>query len=492
MSGGGLGMKGDGALVGELQGVVDDLVENPSERLAVGGDGEIGGERGGERELQLLGVALTGTLDGLGTEVVDAYGQETAAVEGDTLAGGKLEELVDDDGDGLGTGGDAVLHVVFLGLAELVGGGAENLGEAGDGVEGGAYLMTHGTDEGGLHAVGGVGLLLGYLELALALLDLEPETTAAHDIDEDIEGGDGNEAPDEVAMGLLLLILALETVDAETEHLTVDIDLGGAGDADGLGKLAVEGELGDTEDVLVALVEIAIAEGVAGGLAAEVVGLEVGVALVLLEELLAQAEHEIEIGLDGQGGGVELDVVELLGLGNGGVGPAQGGLGVEGKVDLGEAHVGEQGELGVALAHLAQGGTVAAVGTEGVVGDLVDVGLETGDKIGQGGVGEGELLTVHLDDEVHGAQGVLVVDEEEAEVGLDLEILGGVVAVAKEGEETVGMVIELVLGAVVVETEEVAIELTMVLGEGLGCLTGKGDKGKQQHDGCCQQYGSDD
>jgi len=87
---------------------------------------------------------------------------------------------------------------------------------------------------------------------------------------------------------------------------------------------------------------------------------------------------------------------------------------------------------------------------------------------------------------------VLVVDEEEAEVGLDLEILGGVVAVAKEGEETVGMVIELVLGAVVVETEEVAIELTMVLGEGLGCLTGKGDKGKQQHDGCCQQYGSDD
>ena len=171
-----VGLSGDGmraldieddlAVLGELDGVANEVEEDLPETAGVGADarGDVGVEVDDE---------LDALLDGLlGEEVHDAFddGVEVELLGEDLDLGGldlgEVEDVLDDAHEGFAGGADGLNHFLLVG-GEV--GVEEERRHADDPVHGGPDLVAHGGEELGFGAVGGLGLFLGAVEFEFGL-----------------------------------------------------------------------------------------------------------------------------------------------------------------------------------------------------------------------------------------------------------------------------------------------------------------------------------
>ena len=249
------GVLGDGGLSdGVLGGGGRKVGRRGSKGRIQSGDGEadlaIGGELDGVAEevdqdlLQAQGVALHGTqghrrwADAQGQALGAGGGRQQAVhsleegrrIEGPglqaQLAGldlGEVEDIVDDPQQGLAGGLDALDHG---GLVVAQAFATQQLGQAEDGVHGGADLVAHVGQEFALGPGGGLGGLLGEPQLRLQsdalanVVDHAQMTGALTGLQG--QGGDGHADPDHAAVRLQVALIHLEAGDlpgVEARHV---------------------------------------------------------------------------------------------------------------------------------------------------------------------------------------------------------------------------------------------------------------------------------
>ena len=176
---------GDGAAVGELDGVGEEIDENLAEAgdVADDGFGRAGGEGGADRDF-LFGGAGDEEADGRG----DACGErERDGLKGE-LAGrdfGEVEDVVDDGEEVFAAGLDDIDAVALLGGERGI---AQEGGHADDGVHGRADFVTHGREKLGLGAGGLFGGAAGDIEVAAGFVEVGDDGVLAGDDPAEFEG----------------------------------------------------------------------------------------------------------------------------------------------------------------------------------------------------------------------------------------------------------------------------------------------------------------
>ena len=145
----------DRAVAGELDGIARQVHQDLFDAQAVAHQGPVK-DGALDSPVKVLGLGQGGHEGAhLLEEVVEDEGLGVDA-QGPGLDAGEIEDVVEDAQQTVARGTDALQHVT---LADAPGLALQQLGHAEDGIEGGANLMAHVGQEGGLGAVGGLGPL---------------------------------------------------------------------------------------------------------------------------------------------------------------------------------------------------------------------------------------------------------------------------------------------------------------------------------------------
>jgi len=224
----------DLAVVGELDGVADEVGEDLAE--ADGVDFDVPWDGGGDpaEQVEVFGLGALGEEVERGFDELEKVGVGRAEGHLARFDFGEIEDVVDDGQQGVGAGADGFREVALLGGER---GAEEELGHADDAVHGGADLVAHGGEKFALGLGGVFGGEFGLLEGTLGVF-------ARGDVffDGDVvggpalgvgDGGDAGELPVLFAVLLEVLKLAVPGLAGTDGLPKLFVDFGrGAGGAE--------------------------------------------------------------------------------------------------------------------------------------------------------------------------------------------------------------------------------------------------------------------